>query len=152
MTESDVAQQVAGVEVAVTLDEHVVQHDFFGLVRVGVTIQRCLVVDPGQEQPLLALADLAHETIGAAGRRTAVMVIRRQLPGHQRKTHGIVEIEDVGKADVAVTGGIQLADMLDREACLELGPGAGTQTVADHLGHAVLTVVGTGRLVDQVAT
>ncbi|MNV96453.1 hypothetical protein D3C71_1914650 [compost metagenome] len=79
------------------------------------------------------------------------MVIRRQLPGHQGKAHGIVEIEDVGKADVAVAGGVQFADMLDREARLELAPCARTQTVADHLGHAVLAVVDTGRLVDQVA-
>jgi hypothetical protein len=43
-----------------------VEHDFGGLLRIGVTVQWRLVVDPCQQQALLALADLAHEAVGFA--------------------------------------------------------------------------------------
>ncbi len=79
------------------------------------------------------------------------MVVRNQLPGHQGKTDGVVEIENVGETDVAVAGGVQLADVIDRKAGLELVPGAGPQAVADHFLHIVPAVVGAGRLIDQVA-
>ncbi|MNI14080.1 hypothetical protein D3C73_673310 [compost metagenome] len=151
VAKTDVAQQVAGIEIAVALLEHIVEHDFLGLLRVGVAVQRRLVVDPRQEQPALALGHLAHETRGVAQRRAGVVVVGRQLPGHQGKPHGVVEIEHVGETDVAIAGGVQLADVLDRKARLERFPRAGAQAVADHLRDVVPVVIGARWLVDEVA-
>ncbi len=79
------------------------------------------------------------------------MVVLHQLPAHQRKPDGVVEIQDVGEADIAITGRIQLADVVDAETGLESRPGPGPQTVADHFLHTVVAVIGSDRLVDQVA-
>ncbi len=60
--------RISGVEVSVAFVEHIVKDDLRGFLRIGVAVQRCLVVDSGQQQALLALADLAHEAVGATGR------------------------------------------------------------------------------------
>ncbi len=55
VTETDVAQQVTGIEVTVALLEHVVQHNLFGLLRIGVTVQRRLVVNARHQQARFSL-------------------------------------------------------------------------------------------------
>src|SRR5471032_1486001 len=69
----------------------------------------------------------------------------------QAKADGVVEIQYVGEPDVAVTGGIQFADMLNAITLLELRPHAGTQAITDHLGHAVIEILSAGGLIEQVA-
>ncbi|MNF54342.1 hypothetical protein D3C84_357690 [compost metagenome] len=150
MAEADVPEQVTGIEVAVAFFKHIMEHDLRGFLRVGVAVQRRLVIDPCQQQAFLPLTDLLHEALAVADRRATVVGVFDQLPGHQRKTDGVVKIQNVGEADVAVTGGIQFTYVVDPEALLELAPDAGAQTVADHLDHRVVTVVGAGRLINQI--
>lgn len=68
----------------------------------------------------------------------------------QAEADGVVEIQHVGKPDIAVAGRVQLTDVFDAIPRLELRPYAGAQTIADHFGHAVIAVACTGRLVQQV--
>ncbi len=50
MTETNITQQVARVEVAITLLEYITEDTGFILGGVGVTIERCLVGDLGNHQ------------------------------------------------------------------------------------------------------
>ncbi|UQS89339.1 hypothetical protein M5C90_28635 [Pseudomonas chlororaphis subsp. piscium] len=119
MAETDIAQQVAGIEVTVPLLEHVGENHLQVLFRLGIAVQRRLVVDLRQQQALPAPGDLLHEARAVADRRTGVVGVLHQRPGRQGKAHGIVEVEHVGKANIAVAGGIQLTDMLYTETLFE---------------------------------
>ena len=99
-----------------------------------------------------ARGDFTHKTIAATQRLAVVVGVVHQRPVLEAETDGVVEIQYVGKTDIAVTGRVQLTDMLHAIACLELRPHAGAQAIADHLGHAVITVVFAGWLVEQVTT
>src|SRR5690606_38714452 len=151
VAEADVAQHVTGVEPAVAFLEHVGEDDLFGLFRIGVAVQRCLVADLGNQQALAAFLDFLHEAIGAAYGLFLVLVILHQNPLHRREADGVVEVEDVGETDVAVGGGIQFDDFVDLEAILERHPDVGAQTVADHLANGIVAVVGLLGLIQQVA-
>src|SRR5690606_5745855 len=58
---------------------------------------------------------------------------------------------NIGEADIAFAGGIELGDLLYAEALLELGPDRGAQAVADHATQAVALFRRVHGLVEQVA-
>ena len=151
MTKTDITQQITGVEVPITLFEHVTEDHFLVFLRIGVAIQRCFFIDLRQQQPLPSLPDPLHEAISVTGRRATFMGVLHQRPGLKGKANGVVEVEDIGEADIAIAGSVQFADMVDSEAIFERGPDPGTQTIADHLAHGVVRVVILLRLVHQIA-
>src|SRR5690606_36144454 len=67
------------------------------------------------------------------------------------EANGIVHVEQVGEADVALRGGIELSDLLNAEALLEGLPDGWAQAVANHLLQGMVAVVGSGRLVQEIA-
>src|SRR3546814_15544197 len=56
---------------------------FFGLGRIGVAVQRRLVVDARHQQARFALGHFLHPALQVAQWRSTVLVVLHQFPAHQ---------------------------------------------------------------------
>ena len=149
--EPDVAHQVAAVEPGVALLEDVGQDAFLSLFRVGVPVEGGLVGDLANEQASFAFAYTNHAAFAVANGRLVFLVVSDDGVREGAHPHRVVEIEQVGKADVALAGGIELHDLGNSEALFEGFPDGGAQTITDDHPDLIGGVLGGGRLIHQVA-
>ncbi len=101
MAEADIAHHVAGVEPGVALLENVTEDGFFGLLRVGVAVKWGLVGDLAEHQAGFALTHLDHVTAAVAYRLVPFLVVFDDGIADRRETHGVVEVEHIGKSYIA---------------------------------------------------
>ena len=151
MLEADLAHQVTGVEVAIAGLEDVLEDRGLGLLLLGIADERGGRGDLADEQAGLALLHLLHEAVGAAQGLLGFLVVLDDDRVAAAEAHGVVEVEDVQKGDVALAGGVELVDVVDAEAASEFLPDGRAQAVADHHAHRVVGVVGLRRAIKQIA-
>uniref|UniRef100_A0A0N4ZJL1 LEPR-XLL domain-containing protein n=1 Tax=Parastrongyloides trichosuri TaxID=131310 RepID=A0A0N4ZJL1_PARTI len=152
--------QVAGAEPAVALLEDVSEDLLLRGLLVGVAREVVADVAADLADGFAGLADgdgnalAVRSAQGLARLRVqrdqADVDLRLQIARHA--ADGARLAVKVEQGDVALGGAIELHDVLDAEALLELGPDVGAQAVAEGQPQLVGALVLVGRAVDQIAT
>ena len=149
---TDMTNQVARVEVDVTLGKHVAQQCGFGFFLLRVAHERRCLGDLSEKQPRLSVIGGDQVTIGIAHRLLGFLVILDQGDVAAAESDGVVHVKDIQKRHVAFAGGVELVNIVDREALAEFLPDRRPQPVADHHPDRVVGVIILRWPVEQITT
>src|SRR5690606_24468573 len=119
---ADITHQIAGVEPGIAFLEDVAKDRRFAFGRVGIAVEGPFLADFTEQQPGFAFICLEHESLAVTQGSILVQVVTDDGIGGRGETYGVVEIEDIGKADVAFAGGIELGNTPNTEALFEFVP------------------------------
>ena len=141
------SQNVTGVEPGVAFLEGVAQDGFFRGFFLGVALKRPLFCDFTDEQARVAFCNFLHGALVIPDRVAGAIVELHQFVRRCGHANGIVQIEEIAEADVALAGSVELRDGLNTKTLFELLPDGGAQSIAKHFCQAVVAILFTWRLV-----
>ncbi len=104
MTETDVADQVAGIEIGITFAEHIFHNDRLILFRIGIAIKWRTTGNFTNQQTCCAFFDAFTVTFGITYRLVFVFIEFNNRVGSWGEADSIVKIEHIAETDIAFTG------------------------------------------------